>query len=83
MCVWSAGIYSGVMKRFSATGYWATIGMSSVGSYYNNRNRRVLMSEKSDGSGRWICINPGQKVAFTSGWVTQAKAVYLSTASFC
>lgn len=83
MCVWSAGVYSGTMKRFSATGYWAPIGLSSVGSYYNHRTRRVLMSEYSNGSGRVICIDAGEKLAFTSGWLTHPGAVYLSTASFC
>jgi hypothetical protein len=83
MCLWGSAAYSGTMKRFSTSGTLLSIGMSSVGSYYNHRTKRVWIQENADGSGNILCVNPGVKVSLTSGWVSRAKTVYLSTIAYC
>jgi hypothetical protein len=83
MCLWGSAAYSGTMKSFSTSGTLLTIGLSSVGSYYNHRTKRVWIQENADGSGNKLCVNPGVKVSLTAGWVTRAKTVYLSTIGYC
>jgi len=83
MCVWSGASYTGTFKRFSSTGSYQSIGLTTVGSYYNYRSRRTYLHEKTDGSGYYSCLNPGAKAAALTGWKTHAKAVYLSTTTYC
>lgn len=82
-CLWTGSAYTGTMAKFSSTGTYLPAGLSSVGSYYNNRSRRAWIHEYADGSGRYVCVNPRVKVSLTAGWVTRAKAVYLSTITYC
>lgn len=83
MCVWSSANYTGTFKRFSSTGSYQSIGLATVGSYYNYRSRRTYLHEKSDGSGYYSCLSAGAKAASLSGWKAQAKAAYLSTTTSC
>lgn len=83
MCAWSGPNYSGTFKRFSSTGSYQSIGLTTVGSYYNYRTRRTYLHQKLDGSGYNSCISPGARASVLSGWKTSAKAVYLSTATAC
>lgn len=83
MCVWSGASYTGTFKRFSSTGSYQSIGLTTVRSYYNYRSRRTYLHEKADGSGSYSCLNPGAKAATLSGWKLSAKAVYLSTSTSC
>lgn len=83
MCVWSSSAYSGTLKKFSASSTYLSIGLASVGSYYNHRSKRSYLHESVTGSARSKCVNPGVKSASASGWQTGAKAVYLSTTTNC
>jgi hypothetical protein len=83
MCVWSGTSYSGSIQRFSATGRYLSIALPRVESYYNNRARRTLLTQNSNGSGYSACFNPGTRNSDLSGWKNTAKAVYLSTAASC
>lgn len=83
VCVWSGASYTGTFKRFSSTGSYQSIGLTTVGSYYNYRSRRTYLHEKTDGSGYKSCLTPGAKAAALTGWKARAKAVYLSTTTSC
>lgn len=83
MCVWSQTGYSGTMKKISATGSYKSIGLATVESYYNNRSKRTWLHEKVDGSGDYVCLNPGARASSLSGWQDNAKAVYLATITNC
>ena len=83
MCVWSGTNYSGTMQKFSATGSYKAITLSSIQSAYNHRSYRSYVHEQSDGSGVFACFNPGNRNSNLSGWLENAEAVYLSTATNC
>ena len=83
ICLWSAPQYGGTRKEFSATNAYKSIGLPQVGSYYNNRSKRTWLHQKVDGSGSYVCLNPGAKSGSTSGWQQTAKAVYLATITSC
>lgn len=81
-CVWSQSYYTGTLQRFRTTGQLSSIVLSRVGSFYNNRSTRAYVYE-SDGNGSIACYKGGYKRATTSGWLTRAENVYLSTISSC
>jgi hypothetical protein len=83
MCVWSGTNYTGTMQRFSTTGGYKAITLSSIQSAYNHRSARSYVHEQSDGSGVFACFNPGNRNSNLSGWLENAEAVYLSTATNC
>jgi hypothetical protein len=83
MCVWSGATYTGTLQKFSSTGSYKSVSLSSINSLYNHRSDRSYVHEQSDGSGVFACYNPGQKSANVSGWIESAEAVYLSTSASC
>lgn len=83
MCVWSGTNYSGTIQKFSATGGYKPITLSTVNSVYNRRSSRSYIHEQSDGTGVYACYNPGSMSSNVGGWVENAEAVYLSTATNC
>lgn len=83
MCLWSGTSYSGSMQKVSATGSYKAITLTTVNSVYNHRVDRSYIHEQSDGSGVYACYNPGDRNANVDGWLEDAEAVYLSTASNC
>ena len=82
-CVWSDTNYSGNMQRISATNSYRSISLVSTRSYYNHRSQRTWLHEESDGSGSYVCLNPGASKASTSGWQASADAAYLATVTNC
>lgn len=83
MCLWSQPNYGGTIKKISATNSYKAIGLSAVESYYNNRTKRTWLHEAADGSGSYVCLNPGARAGSLSGWQDNAKAVYLATITDC
>lgn len=83
VCLWSSTNYSGTMKKISTTGAYKSIGLTTVESYYNNRTKRTWLHEKADGSGQYVCLDPGARASSLSGWEDNAKAVYLATITNC
>lgn len=81
-CVWASAGYVGNRKGYQSAGY-NTIPLSTIGSYYNHRSKRVYLHEAADGSERHLCVNPGTKVSPTSGWLIHAEAVYVSSTTNC
>jgi hypothetical protein len=83
MCLWSQPSYSGAMKKISTTGSYKSIGLTTVESYYNNRSKRRWLHEALDGSGQYVCLDPGARASSLSGWQDNAKAVYLAMITNC
>lgn len=84
MCLWSQANYTGSFVKISATGSYRPISLSSVESYYNHRTKRTWLHEKADGSGNYVCLDPGEKKASgLSGWMDNPKAVWLATITNC
>ena len=83
MCLWSKPNYAGTIKKISTTGAYRSTGLSTVGSYYNNRSKRSWLHATPDGSGTYTCLDPGRRSANVSGWQSSAKAVYLATITDC
>lgn len=83
MCWWSGTNYSGTMKKTSTTGAYQLTGLSTVESYYNRRTKRTWLHEASNGSGSYVCLDPGARDGNLSGWQDNAKAVYLATITAC
>ncbi|MFI5430213.1 peptidase inhibitor family I36 protein [Aeromicrobium sp. UC242_57] len=83
MCWWSGTNYSGTMKKTAATGAYHPTGMSTIESYYNRRTKRTWLHQTADGSGSYVCLEPGARSGNLSGWQDNAKAVYLATIANC
>jgi hypothetical protein len=83
MCLWSGTNYTGTLQKFSATGSYKAITLSVVNSVYNRRSDRTYLHEQSNGSGTYACYNPGNRSSNVGGWLEDAEAVYLSTATNC
>ncbi|VXB03751.1 peptidase inhibitor family I36 protein [Aeromicrobium sp. 9AM] len=83
MCLWSQPNYSGTIKKINATGSYKAIGLSTVESYYNHRSKRTWLHSTTDGSGSYVCLDPGDRASSLSGWQDNAKAVYLATITNC
>lgn len=83
MCVWTGTNYTGTIQRFSSTGSYKAITVGSIQSAYNHRSARSYVHEQSNGSGVFACFNPGNRNSNLSGWLENAEAVYLSTATNC
>lgn len=83
MCLWSQPNYSGTMKKVSAINSYKAIGLPAVESYYNHRSKRTWLHEAADGSGSYICLDPGDRASSLSGWQDNAKAVYLANITSC
>jgi hypothetical protein len=81
-CVWSQANYSGTIQRFSAQSQYTSISLYRVGSFYNNRSKRVMLYSNSSGD-QSACYGAQAKRSTTSGWVSYAKGTYLSTATSC
>lgn len=82
MCIWSASNYTGSLQRFKTQSQFSTIYLSRVGSFFNNRPDRVFIYQYAGGSTS-NCYAPRAKRSTTSGWLSSADSVYLSTASIC
>lgn len=83
LCVWSGASYSGTMKKFSATGQFTVVDLSTKQSIYNNRSKRALLEKQRSGSDVNLCLAPGASRSNLSGWQETAEGVYLSTATTC
>lgn len=83
MCLWSGTNYSGTLQKINATGSYKAITLGTVNSVYNRRVDRTYVHEQSDGSGVFACYNPGSRSSNVGGWLEDAEAVYLSTATNC
>lgn len=83
-CVWSGPGYEGTLKRFTNQSQYTSIGLNSVGSFYNNRSKRVYVYGNSSGTPS-ACYGAGVKKFDTSSsnWLSKAKGTYLSTATSC
>jgi hypothetical protein len=82
-CIWSGTNYTGSIQRFSATGSYREITLSTVRSLYNRRSARTFLHEAADGSEHNSCYDPGERVADLTGWRQTAEAVWLSTVTSC
>ncbi len=80
-CVWTQANFTGTIQRFSSVGY-ATINVYRVGSFYNNRNRRVYLYANAAGNPN-ACFAAGAKRGNTSSWPTYAAGAYLSSVTSC
>lgn len=84
MCMWRSADYEGQMIKFTSTGTYHPISLAGVESYYNHRSKRTWYHETADGSGDYVCLDPGEKKASgLSGWMDNPKAVWLSTTTNC
>lgn len=84
MCLWSNTNYSGTIVKISATNSYRSIPMANVRSYYNNRSQRTWLHQSADGSGDYVCLNPGaKKSSGLTGWMDNPKAVWLATVTNC
>jgi hypothetical protein len=82
-CIWSGTNYTGSIQRFSSTGSYRSITLSTVRSLYNRRSARTFLHEAADGSEHYSCYAPGQRSADLAGWRQNAEAVWLSTVTSC
>jgi hypothetical protein len=82
-CVWSGTNYTGSIQRFSSTGSYRSINLSTVRSLYNRRSARTFLHEAADGTARYSCYGPGQRSSDLTGWRQTAEAVWLSTVTSC
>lgn len=81
-CIWSSSNYTGSIQRFKTQSQFSSIYLSRVGSFFNNRPDRVFIYQYGGGSTS-NCYAPRAKRSTTSGWLTYAESVYLSTATNC
>ena len=82
-CIWSGTNYTGSIQRFSSTGSYRSINLSTVRSLYNRRSARTFLHEASDGSAHYSCYPPGAQWSDLTGWRQTAEAVWLSTVTSC
>lgn len=82
LCMWSASNYTGSLQRFKTESQFSTIYLSRVGSFFNNRPDRFFIYQYSGGSTS-ACFAPRAKQNSTSGWLSSANTVYLSTVTSC
>lgn len=81
-CVWTQANYTGTIQRFKTQSQYSSIAVYRVGSFYNNRSKRVFLYADASGDTS-ACYGAGAKRSSTSGWVTYAEGTYLSTATSC
>ncbi len=81
-CVWSGAGYTGNFKRFSTQSQYLSMGWNSIGSFYNNRSKRVFIYGDSSGSPS-ACYGAQAKRSTVSGFLVEPSGVYLSTAASC
>ena len=81
-CVWSQAQYTGAIQRFKTQSQYQSIYLPSVGSFYNNRSKRVYLYTNGSGTPS-ACYGPNTKRATVSGSLTGADGTYLSTATSC
>jgi len=82
-CIWSGTNYTGSIQRFSSTGSYRSINLSTVRSLYNRRSARTFLHEAANGSAHYSCYPPGARWADLTGWRQTAEAVWLSTVTSC
>lgn len=81
-CVWSLPNYVGTIQRFSSQSQYTSISLSKVGSFYNNRSKRVYVYGDPSGSPS-ACYGAQAKRTGYTGWLLYAEGTYLSTATSC
>ena len=78
-CIWSLPNYTGNMWQFGSNGSLSSLAATSYYSYWNNRSRVAQLSSTSSGGGSYYCIVPGGKTGYMSGWIVNARSVYLAS----
>lgn len=80
-CVWTGAQFLGNVKRYNEQSQYTPIPISSTGSFYNNRSKRVYVYNA--GTTLSACYGPQASRSITTGWQSVIKGTYLSTATSC
>lgn len=82
-CIWPSRNYVGTMVKYGVVNSYREVTMATVGSYYNHRVDRSWVFEFGDGSGRSLCVAPGDRSGSVPSWAGDAESVYLSLIVSC